>query len=76
MRPLQERDLSQKFGTEYDVQKKRMNGQIILYARVVLHPKYCPDVLGLNIVARAEVLGNTGPDDPCVYIKLKMVSSI
>ena len=51
MRPLQERDLSQKFGTKYGVQKNRMNGQIILYTRVVYHPKYCPVVLGLNIVA-------------------------
>ena len=68
MRPLQERDLSQKFGTKYGVQKNRMNGQIILYTRVVYHPKYCSVVLGLNIVARAEVLGNTWPDDPlCVY---------
>ena len=45
-----------------------MNGQIIVYAKVVLHPKYFPVVLGLNIVARAQVLGNMGPDDPvCVY---------
>ena len=32
IRPLQEQDLSQKFGTKYGVQKNQMNGQIILYA--------------------------------------------
>ena len=58
----------EKFGTEYGVQKNRMNGQIIVYAKVVFHPKYCPVVLGLNIVARAPVLGNTGTNDSlCVY---------
>ena len=48
--------------------KKHMNVQIIVYAKVVLHPKYCSVVLGLNVVAWAQVLGNTVPDYPlCVY---------
>ena len=48
--------------------KNRTNGQIIVYAKTVLHLKYCPVVLVLNIVASAQVVGDTGPDDPlCVY---------
>ena len=36
-----------------------MNKQTIKFDRVVGHPDYCPVELGLNIVARAEVLGHT-----------------
>ena len=69
MHPLQQRDLNERIATEYDLQKNRMNGQILSYARLPFeHRAYCPVVLGLNIVARAEVLGNTEPEDPlCVY---------
>ena len=67
--PLLQRDLAERIGNEYDIQKNRMNGQILSYARLSSeHVAYCPVALGLNIVARAEVLGNTEPEDPlCVY---------
>ena len=35
---LQERDVMEKFGTKYGVQNTCMNDQIIVYAKVVLHP--------------------------------------
>ena len=51
MRPLQQRDLNERIGTEYDLQKNRMNGQIISYARLSFkhkglllsgaRPQYC-----------------------------------
>lgn len=65
---LQRRAEAKDLGTEYDVQKNRMNGQIITYNRILEYPEACPVENGLNIVARAQVLGNTEPDDPlCVY---------
>jgi len=69
IKPLRQRELAARIGTEYDIQKNRMNNQILSYARLALeHQDYCPVVLGLNIVARAEVLGKTEPEDPlCVY---------
>ena len=40
----------------------------ITYNRILEYPEACPVENGLNIVARAQVLGNTEPDDPlCVY---------
>jgi len=52
----------------YDIQKNRMNNQIIKFDRVDGHPDYCPVQLALCILARAEVLGYTDPEDPlCVY---------
>jgi len=69
MRPLRQRDLADRIGNEYDIQKNRMNGQILSYARLSkIHSAYCPVEIGLNIVARAEVLGKSEPEDPlCVY---------
>ena len=68
-RPLRQRNLADRIGTEYDIQKNRMNGQILSYARLSEeHKAYCAVDLGLNIVARAELLGSTEPEDPlCVY---------
>ena len=55
-------------GTLYDVQKNRMNNQIIKFICVIDYPTYCPVESGLNIKTRANVLGKTGPEDPlCVY---------
>jgi len=39
MRPLQQRDLNERLGNEYDIQKNRMNGQILSYARLSLEQK-------------------------------------
>ncbi|KAL7523951.1 hypothetical protein ACHAXR_001316 [Thalassiosira sp. AJA248-18] len=46
-----------------------MNGQIIVFVRLsVEFRSYCPVVAGQSIVTRAQVLGNTEPEDPlCVY---------
>ncbi|KAL7527743.1 hypothetical protein ACHAXR_002105, partial [Thalassiosira sp. AJA248-18] len=67
--PLANRELAAKIGTEYDIQKNRMNGQIIVFVRLSAeYRRYCPVVAGQNIVTRAEVLGNIKPEDPlCVY---------
>ena len=65
MRPLQQRDLNERIGAEYDLQKNRMNGRILSYARLLFeHRVYCPVELGFHIVIRAKVLGNTEPEDP------------
>ena len=67
--PLQNRRKVAFTGTEFDVQKNRMNGQIITFKRLARKFKdYCPCENQLDILARAQVLGNTAPDDPlCVY---------
>jgi hypothetical protein len=66
--PLRNRSLIKKLGTLYDIQKNRMNGQIIKFERVLGHPNYCPVELALRILARAQVLGYVDPEDPlCVY---------
>ena len=42
-RPLMKRDLTQNLGTEYDVQKNCMNGQVINFARLAeIYRKFCP----------------------------------
>ena len=54
--------------TQYDVQKNRMNGQIISYRRLDGQPDYCAVENMLEILTRAQVLGNTEPEDTlCVY---------
>jgi len=66
--PLTNRARALALGTEFDVQKNRMNKQIIKHAALPAHPEYCPVRLGLLIVARAQFLGKTDPLDPlCVY---------
>lgn len=69
-KPLRNRVGVNKLGTQYDVQKNRMNGQIVCVVRLLDYPDYDPVDCGLNIVARASHLGFTDPDDPlCVYKK-------
>ena len=66
-KPLRNRVGVNKLGTQYDVQKNRMNGQIVCVVRLLDYPDYDPVDCGLNIVARASHLGFTDPDDPlCV----------
>ena len=68
-KPLLHRELAARIGTEYDIQKNRMNNQILSYARLIpQHQAYCPVELSFQIVACVEVLGSTEPNDPlCVY---------
>lgn len=68
-KPLQNRSSAQQLGTLFEVQKNRMNNQVIKHARLSSeYADYCPVELGLKIVTRAQLLGNTAPDDPlCVY---------
>jgi hypothetical protein len=66
--PLRRRRDAKELGTEFDVQKNRMNGQITNHRRLPTYPAYCPVNLALKIVTRAEILGYDEPDDPlCVY---------
>ena len=65
---LNHRPLAQQLGQEYDIQKNRMNGQIITVHREPAFPPFCPVELGLDIVEMAMALGAKEPDDPlCLY---------
>lgn len=58
----------QRVGTEYDIQKNRVNGQIIIYNREPRYPDFRPVRLSLSIVKLATDLGAKGPNDPlCLY---------
>ena len=62
------RPMAQAVGTEYDVQKNRMNGQIITLNREPEYPDFCPCEVSLDIVEMAMALGAKEPDDPlCLY---------
>ena len=65
--PLIKRASVCNLGTLYEMQKNRMNGQVLWYQREPRFPDYCPVCLGLNLVWRAGVLGQTGDDPLCVY---------
>ena len=65
---LNNRSLAQQLGQQYDIQKNRMNGQIITVHREPAFPPFCPVELGLDIVEMAMALGAKGPEDPlCLY---------
>ena len=65
--PFGNRDIIEYTGQEYDVQKNRRNGQKVWQKRDRKHVEYCPCVLSIRLVWRAETLGQ-GRDDPlCVY---------
>ena len=65
---LNHRPLAHKLGQQYDIQKNRMNGQIITVNREPAFPPICPVELELNIVESALALGAKNPDDPlCLY---------
>ena len=68
-KPLFNRKAVKQLGTQFEVQKNRMNGQEIDHARLpATFAAYCPVELGLKILARADYLGYDRPDDPlCVY---------
>jgi hypothetical protein len=55
-------------GTQFDVQKNRVNGQVMYFRREDDFPRYCPVRAGLRLLWRARTLGQ-GPNDPiCVYL--------
>jgi len=57
-----------RFATEYDIQKNRVNGQLIMFAREDRFPDFCPVRLALSIVRLATDLGASAPEDPlCLY---------
>ena len=62
-------DTVTKFATEYDIQKNRVNGQLITFARDNNHPKLCPVLIALEIVRMATELGATNPFDPLAIYK-------
>lgn len=65
---LESPDMVHRVGTEYDIQKNRMNGQIIVYNREPRFPQLCPVLLSISIVKLAVDLGASRPDDPlCLY---------
>lgn len=56
-------------GTRYDIQKNRVNGQVLWYHKDILNPDYCPVMRALSLVRRAVQLGQLPSDPLCVYIK-------
>ena len=65
---VKKREIAQQLGTEYDIQKNRMNGEIITFNREPVCPGLCPVILGLDIVEMAMELGSTNPEDPlCIF---------
>jgi hypothetical protein len=57
-----------KISTEYDIQKNRVNGQIISFVREPRFPALCPVSISLDIVRLAADLGASHSLDPlCVY---------
>ena len=65
--PLIREGECKEVGPEYEVQKNRRNGQIIWFCRERRCPEYCPVILSLRLVWRAETLGQKGDDPLCVY---------
>ncbi|KAL7528072.1 LOW QUALITY PROTEIN: hypothetical protein ACHAXR_005209 [Thalassiosira sp. AJA248-18] len=69
-KPLANRELAAKIGTEYDIQKNRIVSELLPSTLVA----------GQNIVTGAKVLGNTKPEDPMMCLQgqrravLKLVS--
>lgn len=64
----EERSLFQSVGQQYDVQKNRMNNQIITQTRDHKSPELCPVEISLDIVEVAFALGQQEDDDPlCVF---------
>jgi hypothetical protein len=56
-------------GTRYDIQKNRVNGQVLWYHKDISNPDYCPVMRALSLVRRAVQLGQLPSDPLCVYIK-------
>ena len=57
-----------KVSTEYDIQKNRVNGQLISFVREPRFPALCPVSIALAIVRLATELGASQCQDPlCVY---------
>ena len=57
-----------RFAMEYDIQKNRVNGQLIMFARKDRFPEFCPVRLALSIVQLATDLGASAPEDLlCLY---------
>ena len=64
---LLQKHLAFKVGIQFDIQKNRMNGQIIWFQRDNTYPDYCHVRISLNLLWRAQTLGQ-GADNPlCVY---------
>ena len=67
-RVLQDRALADAVGQQYDVQKNRMNNQIITQTRDRKTPALCPVEISIDIVEVAQELGAVKDEDPlCVF---------
>ena len=65
---LRNRTLAMSLGTEYDVQKNRMNNQVITFNREPTTPAFCPVEIGIDIVELAIALGAKDDSDPlCLF---------
>lgn len=65
--PLQNEDACDEIGTEYDIQKNRVNGQVVFFRREDKYPAFCPVRRGLSLVRRAVDLGQESHQPLCVY---------
>ena len=54
---IKDRDLAEQVGQQYDIQKNRMNGQIVTQNRDRECPKLCPVELSIDIILLARNLG-------------------
>ena len=61
---INDRALAKQTGQQYDIQKNRMNGQIVTQNRDREYPKLCPVELSIDIIVLARNLGAKNPDDP------------
>ncbi len=59
--PLENREIVKKLGQEYDVQKNRMNVQVVTILCLHDYPEYFPVNSGLNLFKRATNLGFMDP---------------
>ena len=62
-RVLLRKNLAFEVSVQFDIQKNRMDEQIIWFQRDNTYPNYCPVRISLNLLWRAQTLGQ-GADDP------------
>ena len=61
---IMDRALARQTGQHYEIQKNRMNNQIVKQNRDLSCPKMCPVELSIDIVQLATTLGANKPDSP------------
>ena len=60
---IEDRDLAEQMGQQYEIQKNRMNGQIVTQNRDHECPKLCAVKLSIDVIVLAKNLGAKNPVD-------------